>query len=302
MKKLFLTALLIMFLVVPASVFAAGASTTATHQPMTELKNSGVTVTISATADSTSGAFDTIFFDPGDATLANVNIYQAIKGLWLTSMRTVIPSAITAPTASYDIYMLDSATAAGEYVLTTPALSVGLAAADDVTTGAFNFIINGVSYAKAAAETAPGNDVIPQNTYGAVALDIGANGTIDAIEAADNATGYASAVLAIAGVAAAASDHCRLGYVTAMKSDGAFTFGTTELSAANVTEAYTSTIPIFDILGGRGVDRSATAHEVVYSANTAGDNFHNFIKAPIMVVIVNNSVASAVINIELIFN
>lgn len=31
-----------------------------------------------------------------------------------------------------------------------------------------------------------------------------------------------------------------MGYVTAMKSDGAFTFGTTALNAANTTVAYTS--------------------------------------------------------------
>ena len=296
MKKFILTVSAFLLLITPC--FGDG-TTVAVPTPIRAMDGTmGWNVTITATADASSGAFLPILFNQ----TTNKGAYTDMLGSWLTSMRTVIPSAITAPTASYDIYMLDSATATGEYVLTTPALSVGVAAADDVTTGAFNFIINGVSYAKAAAETGPGNDVIPQNTYGAVALDIGANGTIDAIEAAANATGYASAVLAIAGVPAAASDHCRLGYVTAMKSDGAFTFGTTELSAANVTEAYTSTIPIFDILGGRGVDRSATVSEEVYPANTAGDNAYKFIKGPIMVVPVNNSVNSAVISIELIFN
>lgn len=111
-----------------------------------------------------------------------------------------------------------------------------------VASGAFTFDAAGTGYAKAAVEagTAPGNDVIPQTKYGAVAFDIGANGTIDAIEATDNATGYDSAALAIAGLPAAEAAHARMGYVTAMKSDGDFTFGTTNLNAENVTAAYTS--------------------------------------------------------------
>jgi hypothetical protein len=112
-----------------------------------------------------------------------------------------------------------------------------------VATGAFTFDISGTGYSKTAvaAGTAPGNDVIPQSKYGAVALDIGADGTIDAIEATDNATGYNSAALAIAGLPAVAASHTRLGTVTAMKSDGNFTFGTTALNAASTTVAYTST-------------------------------------------------------------
>lgn len=111
-----------------------------------------------------------------------------------------------------------------------------------VGTGAFNYNISTAEYAKAAAETPPGNDVIPQGKYGAVALDIGADGTIDVTEATGNATGYTTALLAAAGLPAAAAAHLRIGYVTAMKSDGDFTFGTTALNAANTTVAYTSTV------------------------------------------------------------
>jgi hypothetical protein len=122
------------------------------------------------------------------------------------------------------------------------ALAIGSTKAN-VASGAFTFDIAGTGYSKAAvaAGTAPGNDVIPSGKYGACALDIGADGTIDAVEATDNATGYDSAVLAIAGLPAAAADHVRMGYVTASKSDGNFTFGTTDLDAANTTVAYTST-------------------------------------------------------------
>jgi len=129
----------------------------------------------------------------------------------------------------------------GSNLITSPAAAIGTTPTD-VATGAFSFRIGGVTYAKAAvaAGTAPGNDVIPQSTYGAVALDIGADGTLDAIEAAANAAGYASAALAIAGLAAPAAGHVRVCTVTATKSDGAFTFGTTNLNAANSTVVYTN--------------------------------------------------------------
>lgn len=128
----------------------------------------------------------------------------------------------------------------GNYVIGVPALAIG-STPTAVATALFHYMIGGKHYIKAAvaAGTAPGNDVIPQGTYGAVAFDIGADGTLDAIEATANATGYASAVLAVAGLPTAAAGHARVGWVTATKSDGNFTFGTTELGAANTTVAYT---------------------------------------------------------------
>jgi hypothetical protein len=128
----------------------------------------------------------------------------------------------------------------GNYPVTLIGLAIG-STKTAVANAAFDFTIGGVRFSKAAvvAGTAPGNDVVPQALFGAVAFDIGVDGTIDAIEAADNATGYASAVLAIAGIPAAAAGHARMGNVTATKSDGAFTFGTTLLDAANTTVVYT---------------------------------------------------------------
>jgi len=135
----------------------------------------------------------------------------------------------------------------GNYILSTPGLAGG-SNADDVANIAFQFSIGGVVYNKAAITTgtAPGNDVVPEDLFGAVAFDIGVNGTVDAIEATDNATGYASAALAAAGLPAAAADHARMGYVTATKSDGAFTFGTTNLNAANTTVAFVEGTSLFD--------------------------------------------------------
>jgi hypothetical protein len=126
-------------------------------------------------------------------------------------------------------------------IKTGAALAIG-GTTTNVYNGAFTFDIAGTGYSKTAtaAGTAPGNDVIPSGKYGAVAFDIGADGTIDVVEATANATGYDSAVLAVAGLAAVETAHTRMGHVTATKSDGDFTFGTTALSAANTTVAYTS--------------------------------------------------------------
>lgn len=124
-------------------------------------------------------------------------------------------------------------------VLDDPNLAIG-STKPNVATGAFDYSINGTTFSKTAvsAGTAPGNDVIPTGKYGAVALDIGVNGTIDAVEAPDNATGYDTAAEAAAALPAPADAHIRIGYVTATKSDGAFTFGTTDLDVANSTVVY----------------------------------------------------------------
>ena len=125
-------------------------------------------------------------------------------------------------------------------MLESAALGIGTTLAN-VANGIFTYFIAGVAYSKPAdaAGTAPGNDVIPMGKYGAVAFDIGADNVIDVIEAAGNAGGYNTAALAIAGLADPGAGHVRMGTVTAMKSDGAFTFGTTALNAANTTVAYT---------------------------------------------------------------
>lgn len=143
----------------------------------------------------------------------------------------------------------------GDHLVSKPGIAIGSTTAN-VSNVAFTYTINGVQYSKAAvaAGVAPGNDVIPQNLYGAVALDIDSAGTVTIAEAAANATGYASAALAIAGIPAVAADKVRMGTVTAIKTDGAFTFGTTALNAANSTVAYTDATPGMSGLGAAVVE------------------------------------------------
>ena len=295
MKKSLITILVLTMLLFTSQAFGANASTTATDSP----KSDGSTVvTITALGDDSSGAFTPILFDNS----TNRGIFRRMVGKWLTFARTTIGT--TSPTASYDIYILDTATSTSEHVLTTATLAIG-SNTDDVSTVAFSYVANGVAYSKAAVTTGtgPGNDVVPEDKYGAVAFDIGGHdGTPDPIEAAVNATGYDTAVLALAGIPAADSAHVRIGYITVMDSESTFTFGTDALNGSDVTTVYYSTIPAFDIMGGRLVDRSATVAEEVYPANTAGDNSYKYITSGLLVCIVNNSVAAATIEIELIFN
>ena len=173
------------------------------------------------------------------ASLANVSdafhLRKAIEAVReeLVDLRALANDARTVVNNIYGVVT-------GNYIITPPGLAMG-STKQNVANNLFYYSIAGQVYAKAAiaAGTAPGNDVIPQGKYGAVAFDIGTNGTIDAIEATANATGYASAVLAKAGLPAPASGHARIGYVTATSSSGAFTFGTTAFDAANTTVVYT---------------------------------------------------------------
>lgn len=162
---------------------------------------------------------------------------------WMTNVTAAINELITnSGTNRANVQTLQD-----DGILGNPTLAGG-SNADDIANAAFEYIINGNEYNKAAITTgtAPGTDVVPTGLYGAVALDIPANGTIVATPAAANATGYASAALAVAGLPAVAANLVRMGWVTATKSDGAFTFGTTNFNAANTTVAFTDAPSIID--------------------------------------------------------
>ena len=151
---------------------------------------------------------------------------------WLDELRAVqveIKALVNVIKASFTVGLMSK-----------PTLAIG-STVQNVSNVAFFYMVNGAIYAKTAdaVGVAPGNDVIPDGKFGAVALDIGVNGTIDVIEASANATGYDSAALAVAGLPAVEADHVRIGTVTASDTGEAFTFGTTSLAHAGATVAYT---------------------------------------------------------------
>lgn len=137
----------------------------------------------------------------------------------------------------------------GSGIFGVPGLAIGSTPAN-IANLAFTYIITGneVSKGAVAAGTAPGTDVVPQALFGAVALDINAAGTITVAKSPANATGYASAALAVAALPAVGAGLVRMGWASVTKSDGAFTFGTTSLAASNTTVAYTDAPSVFDNL------------------------------------------------------
>ena len=154
-------------------------------------------------------------------------------GNWLDELRTAVSDVKTLANA------LKASFTAG--LLSAPTLAIGSGDKTAVANAAFFYMIGGTIYAKVAdgAGTEPGNDVIPDGTFGACAFDIGVDGTIHAIEAAANATGYDTAAHAIAGIPEVATAHVRMGTVTAKDVGAAFTFGTVALDHSGATVAYT---------------------------------------------------------------
>lgn len=152
---------------------------------------------------------------------------------WLDEMRAVVVEAKALANALKASFT--------SCLLSAPGLVIGNGDKSAVGHSAFFYMIAGVIYAKVAdaAGIEPGNDVIPDGLFGACAFDIGVNGTIDAIEAAANATGYSSALLAIAGIPAVAASHVRMGTVTAKDVGATFTFGTKALDDGGSVVAYT---------------------------------------------------------------
>lgn len=127
-------------------------------------------------------------------------------------------------------------------IVTGAALGIGTTNTN-VANGAFTFDIAGTGYAKTATAAGTAFNAITtvQNKYGAQAFDIGADGTIDPISGTNIATGFNTAAEAAADLPEVAAAHVRMGYVTVMRSNIAgFVWGTTALSDAETTEAYTS--------------------------------------------------------------
>jgi len=124
-------------------------------------------------------------------------------------------------------------------LMSLPALAIG-SDETSIANAAFQFMISDVVYdgAENTVGIIPGDDVIPIGTYGAVALDIGADEVMDAIEASDNETGYNTAVLALAGLPDVEAGHIRVGTVTVTSSEGSFTLGGTAFDTYGVTVAF----------------------------------------------------------------
>jgi hypothetical protein len=126
-----------------------------------------------------------------------------------------------------------------EQYITDPNLVIGTSDTTKVKHDAFSYTIDGFSYSKATSEVALTGSDVPQNKYGAWSLKIDEDGTITVAEATDNVTGYATARKALDDMGESDTDSAFMGYVTAIKTDGVFSPGTTALDATNVTSTFT---------------------------------------------------------------
>ncbi len=145
-----------------------------------------------------------------------------------------------------------------EQFITDPGLAIGVSDTTKVLHAAFDYEIQGKAYSKATSEVALTGDAVPEDKYGAWSLRIATDGTITVTAAGDNSTGYLTPRIALDALTTSDASSAYMGYVTVMKSDGAFTPDTTALDASNVTDTYTD---------GRFENRGEPAAALLYGQN-----------------------------------
>ena len=132
----------------------------------------------------------------------------------------------------------------GNSIINPTVLSMGSTNTQLATT-AFQFSIAGVPATKAAvaAGTALGAlGTIPASTWGLIAVDVVAAGTLSYVSAAANyTTGYASEAAAIAANPAVTAAKARVGYITVLASASTWVAGTDALATGTGGNPATTT-------------------------------------------------------------
>lgn len=139
----------------------------------------------------------------------------------------------------------------GCHLLTKAVLAIATAK-DDVKSGAFDYVINGQKYTKAAADgTALTAGTVPQNKYAAYRFQIGIDGTIDVVACAAHTTGYDSAAEAIAALPTTGlTDHAVMGILSVVcTEETGFVAGTTTLDGTGVTASFTQATTALELIG-----------------------------------------------------
>ncbi len=155
-----------------------------------------------------------------------------------------------------------------EQFITDPGLAIGTDDTKKVKHDDFDYSINGLAYSKASSEVDLTGDAVPEDKYGAWSLRIDENGDITVAAADDNVTGYLTPRLALEALTNSDSDSAYMGYVTVIKSDGAFTPATTALNDSGVTDTFTDgrfetrTEPTAALLYGQDLYVRAKANDI----------------------------------------
>jgi hypothetical protein len=145
----------------------------------------------------------------------------------ITALKTSLDTTNTLATELKDIVDSIYTNNSGTAVKTSPTLAGGTT----VTLGsaAFQYAINGVSYYKAAANTAftaTDHDVATGSKWASYRISVGTSGTITITISAAN--DYDTEALAIAAVPAVPSGECDMGYITIQSTSGAIWDATTD--------------------------------------------------------------------------
>lgn len=132
-----------------------------------------------------------------------------------------------------------------------------------------------VKVAATTAQALGSLGTIPASTWGLIAVDAVAAGTITFVSAAANySTGYATEALAIAAVPAKTTDKARIGYLTILASSSTFVVGTDALAGgtggnpATTTNYYNIASP-FDIAADSA--NAITLGSIAYTAKAIGN-------------------------------
>ncbi len=155
-----------------------------------------------------------------------------------------------------------------EQFITDPVLAIGTGDTTKVKHGDFDYSINSLAYSKASSEVDLTGDAVPEDKYGAWSLRIDEDGDITVAAASDNVTGYLTPRLALEALTNSDSDSAYMGYVTVIKSDGAFTPATTALNDSGVTDTFTDgrfetrTEPTAALLYGQDLYVRAKANDI----------------------------------------
>lgn len=128
----------------------------------------------------------------------------------------------------------------GNHVNTSAGLAIATTKTKVKSVNSIEYFIDGVRYVKAGTDNL--FDLTGMNTtggtkYNGAFLYLDAAGTASIVAATEGAT-----EAAIAWPDPVVADKCCVGKVVVTKSDGAFTGGTTDLDAANVTATYTNAV------------------------------------------------------------
>lgn len=145
-----------------------------------------------------------------------------------------------------------------EQYITDPGLAIGASDTAKVKHNAFSYEIQSKSYSTATSEVSLTGDAVPEDKFGAWSLRIATDGTITVTAAGSNGSGYLTPRIALDALAGSGGDSAYMGYVTVIKSDGAFTPDTTALDASGVTATFTD---------GRFENRGEPTAALLYGQN-----------------------------------